>query len=555
MFIVTAKVEAWEEDFPGSRVKWTVGQSREVHDSLVDKFRNNPAAWTVSGGSDSSPMQVTKTVTGGSTFYSGGVNLSEVIIPPSGGDDAPTLRKALSVSGVRVKLLPGTYILGSREGSTEELKHIIAPANHTSLVGCGIGITILRVSDDLPSNSACIRAHDPLNIVLSDFTLDGNKQRPLCVPGSDENEGVNFKGTCVNVKITRVHIHDTGQDCIDFDTMSGSTPLVLSEGCSITDCILENAGGLGIHNGCNGLKVYRTIIRNNCYERFAASVTPYGGVDIDESDQTYEDCLIYDNASRQISIPSLIRGSTKNTTLMNLVVNAPDGTHAVLASANTNNLTIIGGRYSGGGAQHVIQGVGPTNNANISKASIISTSTTHNGINITGNGTKIAENVVEGGFRGIVVQGDYTNIHSNRITGQSNDGVQIAAGNGALISGNNIYGTVAGKSLTMVSGGHLVSGNNIEYGISGFTGNVVRSNIGVVTNGFGSATILSAQSSIVVTHGLKNSGLNGITPTSIRIAARGPESVWVSARTSTTFTISRSGTSGDLIVDWDASGQ
>ena len=68
MFIVTAKVEAWEEDFPGSRVKWVVGQSREVHDSLVDKFRNNPAAWTVSGGSDSSPMQVTKTVTGGSVI-------------------------------------------------------------------------------------------------------------------------------------------------------------------------------------------------------------------------------------------------------------------------------------------------------------------------------------------------------------------------------------------------------------------------------------------------------------------------------------------------------
>ena len=62
MFVVTAKVEAWEEDFPGSRVKWIVGQSREVHDSLVDKLRNNPAAWTVSGGSDSSPMQVTKTV-------------------------------------------------------------------------------------------------------------------------------------------------------------------------------------------------------------------------------------------------------------------------------------------------------------------------------------------------------------------------------------------------------------------------------------------------------------------------------------------------------------
>lgn len=79
MFIVTAKVEAWEEDFPGSRVKWVVGQSREVHDSLVDKFRNNPAAWTVSGGSDSSPMQVTKTVAAGLIFTAGGQDISAMI--------------------------------------------------------------------------------------------------------------------------------------------------------------------------------------------------------------------------------------------------------------------------------------------------------------------------------------------------------------------------------------------------------------------------------------------------------------------------------------------
>lgn len=65
MYLVTAKVAAWEEDFPGSRVEWKIGQSREVHDSLVSKFRNNPASWTVSGGSDSSPMQATKTLTGG----------------------------------------------------------------------------------------------------------------------------------------------------------------------------------------------------------------------------------------------------------------------------------------------------------------------------------------------------------------------------------------------------------------------------------------------------------------------------------------------------------
>lgn len=64
MYLVTAKVAAYDEDFPGSRVEWKVGQTREVHDSLVDRFRNNPAAWTVSGGNDSSPLSVSKTLTG-----------------------------------------------------------------------------------------------------------------------------------------------------------------------------------------------------------------------------------------------------------------------------------------------------------------------------------------------------------------------------------------------------------------------------------------------------------------------------------------------------------
>lgn len=64
MYIVTAKVAAWEEDFPGSRVEWKIGQSREVHDSLVEKFKRNPSAWTVSGGNDSNPIQVNKTFTG-----------------------------------------------------------------------------------------------------------------------------------------------------------------------------------------------------------------------------------------------------------------------------------------------------------------------------------------------------------------------------------------------------------------------------------------------------------------------------------------------------------
>lgn len=84
MYLVTAKVAAYDEDFPGSRVEWKVGQTREVHDSLVDRFRNNPAAWTVSGGNDSSPLSVSKTLTGMVRFFKDGIIVDNRIAIGSG---------------------------------------------------------------------------------------------------------------------------------------------------------------------------------------------------------------------------------------------------------------------------------------------------------------------------------------------------------------------------------------------------------------------------------------------------------------------------------------
>ena len=126
MFIVTAKVEAWEEDFPGSRVKWVVGQSREVHDSLVDKFRNNPAAWTVSGGSDSSPMQVTKTVTGG-------IGLSETGIAAVNStlDAVKVPRHTIGLNGVvnKMRMLQGA---GADEYHLAAIKSALQPLIRSS---------------------------------------------------------------------------------------------------------------------------------------------------------------------------------------------------------------------------------------------------------------------------------------------------------------------------------------------------------------------------------------------------------------------------------------
>ena len=63
MYLVTAKTKATAQDFPGSTVEWAVGQTREVHDSLIQEFKNNPAAWTVSGGATTSTVTATSSDT------------------------------------------------------------------------------------------------------------------------------------------------------------------------------------------------------------------------------------------------------------------------------------------------------------------------------------------------------------------------------------------------------------------------------------------------------------------------------------------------------------
>jgi len=74
----------------------------------------------------------------------------------------------------------------------------------------------------------------------------------------------------------------------------------------------------------------------------------------------------------------------------------------------------------------------------------------------------------------------------------------------------------------------------------------VKNNIGYITEARGTDEIIDTGSAVDVTHGL------AATPTYVNVTPRGDESVWVSSRTASTFTVSRSGTSGALAFDWKA---
>lgn len=54
MYLIKSLGEATAPDIPGHNVQWVPGQSRLVHDSLIDQYRNNPLAWEIVATTDSS---------------------------------------------------------------------------------------------------------------------------------------------------------------------------------------------------------------------------------------------------------------------------------------------------------------------------------------------------------------------------------------------------------------------------------------------------------------------------------------------------------------------
>ena len=142
-------------------------------------------------------------------------------------------------------------------------------------------------------------------------------------------------------------------------------------------------------------------------------------------------------------------------------------------------------------------------------------------------------------------------ISNNTIRSSGSHAIRVS-GQGSRVSGNEINGAVGnGVNILAAVTGVSITDNRIRgTTLAGVTGlqpdTIVRRNIGYVTEARGNATIADVDSTVVVTHGLAT------TPNSVTLTARGNEAVWVSARTTTTFTVSRAGTSGALVVDWQA---
>lgn len=177
--------------------------------------------------------------------------------------------------------------------------------------------------------------------------------------------------------------------------------------------------------------------------------------------------------------------------------------------------------------------------------------------------------IVGAPFVGISIEGaaqDVTvtncDLHSPAL-GNTRPAIEVPAG--ATVSNVRIENNRArgwARAMYVLGGGTITGGSirdndfagNSTNAISGAVGSTpgvtIRGNLGYVTESSGTTTIPDGSASVTVTHGLGS--VVKVAPTVVQATARANEAVWVSARTTTTFTITRAGTTGALAVDWSA---
>ena len=115
MYLVRSIGDATAPDIPGNNVQWTPGQTRYVHESLIQSYRNNPAAWEIVATPDASPVTSSRNPLTGRISLLAGSDFAIYAAPPSGDvtgalDDV-AIARAIALAGASgtVRLSPGVY--------------------------------------------------------------------------------------------------------------------------------------------------------------------------------------------------------------------------------------------------------------------------------------------------------------------------------------------------------------------------------------------------------------------------------------------------------------
>jgi parallel beta-helix repeat protein len=179
-------------------------------------------------------------------------------------DDRAAIQAAINAAsaagGGTVFLPPGTYALATK--NTVSGKHALTVHSNTRILGSGIGSTTVVARADLVQDTPLIDLLNVSRVEIAHFTIDGNNARFAGGGHTPEDEGIHSSGSS-DLWFHHLRITRTGQDAIDCDNC---------DRILITDCILEDNWGCGVHliggvTATNDATVKGCIFRNNALDR------------------------------------------------------------------------------------------------------------------------------------------------------------------------------------------------------------------------------------------------------------------------------------------------
>lgn len=155
MYLIQAKVDATAPDFPGMPVEWKKGQVKFVHESLIEYFRSNPAAWTVVSDLDQSPVMSSNGLNGrvrkissmGLDIFSGNLSLNVAPVShrfPSGNNNGAggfTLQGVMTVPYAFYGVVPS--LINTTTAALTGIKaSVFSMSDPTTVVGTPLALTV-----------------------------------------------------------------------------------------------------------------------------------------------------------------------------------------------------------------------------------------------------------------------------------------------------------------------------------------------------------------------------------------------------------------------------
>jgi hypothetical protein len=469
-------------------------------------------------------------------------------------DWAPAIRAAIGSGGRTVELPELEMTLGSRWGEPSTA-HVIDIKDGTTLIG-NPSKTLLRRSAALPPGSPLIFARDKTGFSIGGFRIDGNQDAITGTDGTNEDEGINIK-TSTNFRLHDLEIFETFQEAVDIDT---GTNVVL------TNIYAHDCGGNGFHLTGSGGVDYLTatgLVAEACsFRRAATGLVQVGGLHHTGSHAVIEAKIINCyrglylgvGTDRNLTLDIVQSGDfeamygdsgdTSRTFITALVTRtgATDANKACVRFQST--VALRGGSIvdtSPAAAYSVSAAAGAAVTCDVVGTSIRQLGTGY-GVNLAGGSAHTFENAR---VYAAALEAFRTTLPNTVIKGG-----KYERGN----AGTVITGTAAATGMDVANADVRGTGGlPAQVNLTG-TGSRKRFLSGYLTETRGAATIPDGSASVTFTHGLGpiNAGTDvAYRRLSARSTSGAAPDVWFSGMTSTQATITRSGTTGALVVDYE----